>query len=528
MAEEVGPSQETFANPFLMDDAAGDEADAPSDNPFFEQASNPFADFQQTADVTATATEDEAINTSFFDTTIHDADEVAVPPPPVQINVAGGDVALGDFYSSEDELEKVKKPGPPPPPRPGPPIAAQHLISTVAGQLDLASHDLLGRIPVTRTPSPVSMRDLHTPSPTPDDNLLMDDPMSLEEDQVVAAPVFEEPKLPPARPPPRPQPPPKPEPPQMRPQQQQVVAQEPDIMDMFGVDDTPAPTRPPPPKTNQDILSLFSAPVEPEEEVPQTDLLTEEIPIYTPASPAVIEEIFVAPEPEAAPIETIEEEMETQQLKTPETIPEPEPVTFHSEVPADSPFASEPDDFVEAQPVTESPPAVAEVEPRIEPKVISPVSNPFADLPPARPAPPPRPAVPPPKPAPPAVPAYVPARVEPVAPPIPIQYVPPVAHVSAPAPAAVIPSAFSADPDDEFDAFSAKFNSAQKVEKTNIFLDDPAVDGEKPRRIDNLHIITHVCPIISFQLGAMIQSLALAMQGQVSGPKRRDLTPSWQ
>lgn len=507
MAEEV-PSQETFANPFLMEDtgeAEDDAVGAPSDNPFFDQqVSNPFADFQQPAEEVTAAPGEDAINTSFFDTTINDAEDIAVPP--VQINVGGGG-GIGDFYSSEDELEKTRKGAPPP--RPGPPIAAQHLISTVAGQLDLASHDLLGRIPVTRTPSPVSMRDLHSPSPPPEENLLMDDQMP-EDEQVIPA---ELPKATPARPPPRPQPPPKPEPPQqVVPQHQEPASQEPDIMDMFGVEETQVPSRPPPPKTNEDILSLFSAPAE-QEEVQLTDLLSEDIPVYTPA-PVVVEEPVALP-PSAPVVETVVEQMQIEQQPIPEAIPQPELVIpVHPVIPANSPFASEPDDEFDQQPFMASPPqvtpAAVEVQPVVQEKVISPVSNPFADLPPAvaaapvqppaRPAPPPRPAVPPPSAAVPKplpkvepMPVYVPPVVAPapVAIPMPV-YVPPVvvpAPVAAPMPVyvppvavpapAVIPSAFASDPDDEFDAFSAKFNSAQKVEKTNVFLDDPATDGKK-------------------------------------------------
>uniref|UniRef100_A0A336MBV0 CSON014886 protein n=1 Tax=Culicoides sonorensis TaxID=179676 RepID=A0A336MBV0_CULSO len=49
-----------------------------------------------------------------------------------------------------------------------PPSNMQDLISTLSTQLDMTSNKLLGQIPATRTPSPVSMRDLHSPSPTPD------------------------------------------------------------------------------------------------------------------------------------------------------------------------------------------------------------------------------------------------------------------------------------------------------------------------------------------------------------------------
>lgn len=155
-------------------------------------------------------------------------------------------------------------------------------------------------------------------------------------------------------------------------------------------------------------------------------------------------------------------------------------------IPANSPFASEPD---EPEPFDASPaPAPAPTPPQavIEEKVMSPVSNPFAAVvPPARPAPPPRPAVPPPAVALAAAPAPVAPRPLPNVDFVeqPRTFAPVAVHMPAYVPAAVpVPSAvsaFSAPDDDEFDAFSAKFNSAQKVEKTNIFLEDPAVDGER-------------------------------------------------
>lgn len=511
MAEEV-PSQETCANPFLMDDAAEEEDAGQVDNPFFDQGGNPFADLQSNvAEVEAPAVatgmnlfmaepdESESVNTSFFDTTIHDPDELAATP--IQINVSAGvGGGVGDFYSSEDELERTKKPGPPP--RPGPPIAAQHLISTVAGQLDLASHDLLGRIPVTRTPSPVSMRDLHSPSPTPEDNLLDCTNDQMESDLVQDLPVDTKPPAP-ARPPPRPNPPPKPEPLAVMTQPQaQAVPQEQDIMDMFGVEETaPAPVRPPPPKTKEDILSLFSSSTAPTEahDSPPQDLMSEEIPVYNPESVVIQEHPTpVAMEIEPPPAALEEMLIESPNRPTPApTVPEPEPKI---ETPPE-----------QLQPTFIAPPTPSPPPAEIENKVISPESNPFggveepiAPVPtpapvPARPAPPRRPAVPPPpavaKPLPNVealvnqTPHYEPviatdpviAAVQPTPPPqrpaaiVQPTYTPAVAP-SQPAPAA---ASIFGDVDDEFDAFSAKFNSAQKVEKTNIFLEDPAVDGKK-------------------------------------------------
>lgn len=73
-------------------------------------------------------------------------------------------------YSSDEELTKVHPKRPPPPPRPVVPPSkeTQDLIMSVTGAMDATSSHLLDRIPPTRTPSPVSMRDLHSPSPTPD------------------------------------------------------------------------------------------------------------------------------------------------------------------------------------------------------------------------------------------------------------------------------------------------------------------------------------------------------------------------
>lgn len=73
-------------------------------------------------------------------------------------------------YSSDEEIAKTIPKRPPPPPRPVVPPSkeTQDLIMSVTGAMDATSSHLLDRIPPTRTPSPVSMRDLHSPSPTPE------------------------------------------------------------------------------------------------------------------------------------------------------------------------------------------------------------------------------------------------------------------------------------------------------------------------------------------------------------------------
>jgi len=130
-------------------------------------ASNPFAfggdDLETGAEPEVEAAHDSDLDPamSFFGTTIEAEDD-----------------ALSLKSGAEEEDEGVKKSAQsqsqvhPPPPRPqAPPQSTQDLISTVSNQLEETSSELLGRIPATRSPSPVSMRDLHSPSPTPDSGL---------------------------------------------------------------------------------------------------------------------------------------------------------------------------------------------------------------------------------------------------------------------------------------------------------------------------------------------------------------------
>ncbi|KAH8414795.1 hypothetical protein KR215_004680 [Drosophila sulfurigaster] len=143
-------------NPFLMHsepDAAGGES---AENPFGESASNPFAfggDELETETAEHVPDIDPAM--SFFGTTIEAEDDA---------------LSLKSAAEEDDEGKKQAGGGAPPP-RPQPPQSTQELINTVSSQLDETSSELLGRIPATRSPSPISMRDLHSPSPTPDSGL---------------------------------------------------------------------------------------------------------------------------------------------------------------------------------------------------------------------------------------------------------------------------------------------------------------------------------------------------------------------
>uniref|UniRef100_A0A182YF06 MHD domain-containing protein n=1 Tax=Anopheles stephensi TaxID=30069 RepID=A0A182YF06_ANOST len=348
MDDEALGGNDPTPNPFLFGDdgpAGGEE----SDNPFLAQGggSNPFADFGGGGDeempmavtsamdlfgvgdpvvvtsgaqlflasdhvMTSTAAPtgvavglpDPALgsavgapnggaNANFFHTTINEEDDLIIPKPTHLHLGSNTTAALMDpdgaaaLYSSEDELSRGgPRPHKPVPPRPIPPsTATQQLISSIADQLDQTSTNLLQKIPVTRTPSPVSMRDLHSPSPTPGD---FGDLMTGSTGDPVSSatgdnPFADEPAagdtIAPVQKPPRPRPPPpRPAPPKSSLASSPVnpppaaaaaaaaTAQEPDLFDLFGTGPAPkpaAPPKPPAPKTKEDILSLFSQPAQP-------------------------------------------------------------------------------------------------------------------------------------------------------------------------------------------------------------------------------------------------------------------------
>lgn len=333
-----------MSNPFLFDDDEGDVAadppsnpflqDAPAasaefqevDNPFFAQTAqtiNPFADYGSESTPVAPDTSQNIENIPTASTAIATA-------PTAAANVDSAMSFFGTTIKDEEEDQEThsiysaaqaeqKKAGPAPPPRPNPPNqATQDLISTIADQLDQTSSHLLERIPVTRTPSPVSMRDLHSPSPTPECADLLDVTEHLELDQTDTdvgnglsnenpfADIGNEPQadhsidqtifesqstvpasipakvLPPVRPP-RPTPPLRPSPPSHTAQgaAAPVEVAEPndadaDLFDMFGTNSTPK-SQPYVPKSNQDIMNLFSAPPKTTVAEPEHDLLTSDI-----------------------------------------------------------------------------------------------------------------------------------------------------------------------------------------------------------------------------------------------------------
>lgn len=310
--EEAGEAQaDAYSNPFLQEAAVEDEYVA--DNPFLsQQAKNPFfvnddevappppPPIPDVSDKPIPEQIDSAM--SFFGTTITDGDDEEI---------------LTDPQNAGDPGSENKKP----PPRPSPPScpqATQDLISSLADHLDQTSSHLLGRLPATRTPSPVSMRDLHSPSPTPEVADLLDVSESLPEnvndndgllisnesagfvqtdnpfvgfDDSAPLNMPENPPVPDilsqakvAGPPP-PARPPRPTPPRRSSPPAQDVSQalgeskpnEPDLFDMFGTNEISKQQQQNVPKSNQDILSLFSAPQKAVAPAEQPDLLTSDI-----------------------------------------------------------------------------------------------------------------------------------------------------------------------------------------------------------------------------------------------------------
>lgn len=290
---------EVVANPFLLEDTA---ADAVDENPFATPAANPFA-FDDEPEAAAepppvephTSTDphcamDKAM--SFFGTTITDEDDEH------EVVVAGDAAPIA-------ANEPAKKP---PPPRPAPPPnqQTQELISSVADHLDQTSSHMLERIPKTRTPSPVSMRDLHSPSPTPESaNLLMSDAFEanpVADNPFVDADDFAQPdlvagqtKLPPRPVPPRPAAPGQPA--------EAAAVPEPQEPDLFGFE-SHAPPKPPAPKSNQDIMSLFSPP---KAEPSKPDLLTSDIfGLDVASQPSLPAEQFVQPVQTMQPVQSVQ------------------------------------------------------------------------------------------------------------------------------------------------------------------------------------------------------------------------------
>ncbi|XP_060531277.1 LOW QUALITY PROTEIN: protein stoned-B-like [Cylas formicarius] len=301
-----GPATQPQAtlNPFLMDE----EVSFVDENPFLPQpataATNPFA----------------------FDPMELEPAEAEVPGDhPAFMETS----SANDFFVTKPtelhlEYSHHELPARPPPPRPPQSKETQDLLMSVMGEMDATSSQLLNKIPPTRSPSPVSMRDLQSPSPTPDtqfgDLLVVGDvnpKLSSTEDLLnlsSSCDINQNPSVnqapprpvpPPARPappvrPPRPAPPQKPPPPLTAPKIAAVPQEntghelptQNDIADLFGA--------PPQPKiaSKADILNLYNVPKQ--EKV--QDLLCDAV-IEVQNTPIVLEAAGSASVPESLPTE---------------------------------------------------------------------------------------------------------------------------------------------------------------------------------------------------------------------------------
>lgn len=318
-----------MSNPFLFDDDGVDDATVdPTPNPFLQDAGaenvaeeldageNPFFSTQPRKQSTASinpfadyGSDDVPIVTNI----IEPIEAESVPIVNVPTTTASQDAAMCFFGTTikDDDDDDARKRGPPPRPTP-PNQATQELISTVSDHLDQTSSHLLGRIPATRTPSPVSVRDLHSPSPTPDmaDLLDVDDaptnvgqsnenPFADIIDATESTPAANEQSVPQ---PTRPEPPRRPSQPapQVQPDVVQSHTNEADLFDMFGTS-VPAKAQPNVPKTNADIINLYSAPKQPVEEPKPTDLMSSDFTV-APSQPTIVSPPIVSPPIVSLPI----------------------------------------------------------------------------------------------------------------------------------------------------------------------------------------------------------------------------------
>lgn len=333
------------SNPFLLDDDDSHVSEF-SDNPFLSSqpfvstasTTNPFA-FDSVESVAPQENQFNAVSSTFVNSNneqdFFSTGDVLIPSSSPALDVLVSSEQVAPPQKPVDLKLKCVQPstgnGPPrpPPPRVPPSKETQDLLMSVMGAMDATSSSLLDKIPPTRTPSPVSMRDLHSPSPTPDttfgdlldvsdrtnetnecnkseDFLKMDQEMNCDINQNPAV-VTAVQQVKPARPtppvrPPKPAPPQKPPPPelpgilsntQVQPPQQLVenkVSDNLDEDDLFDVEATQ------PQKisvSNADILNLYNT-APPKPEAVKTDLLFDmiESDVVIEAEPqSVVEEI---------------------------------------------------------------------------------------------------------------------------------------------------------------------------------------------------------------------------------------------
>ncbi|KAJ8970848.1 hypothetical protein NQ317_019122 [Molorchus minor] len=306
--ENFDPFDTTASNPFLLEDnITADDGSVYTDNPFLSSdqlvcssATNPFAfdssDSMSTADTLqfGATYNDKCVSSSgdnLFLTTGATLISTENSPSVVKAdNLLGSDIVHPqkpiDLDLKHSHHDIGSGPPRPPPPRAPPSRETQDLLMSVMGAMDATSSSLLDKIPPTRTPSPISMRDLHSPSPTPETNVgdLLDVDQHMcdinQNPTVSEAPEHANPARPPppARPP-KPAPPQKPPPPEISrynsSTDQQIkgkldLSEEPDL---FGIEASP---QIPSTVSKADILNLYNVQPSKPKQV-KTDLLCDSI-----------------------------------------------------------------------------------------------------------------------------------------------------------------------------------------------------------------------------------------------------------
>ncbi|XP_022113235.2 protein stoned-B [Pieris rapae] len=267
--EPATPITAEVLNPFMMTANNDQEDMAGGDNPF--AASNPFSDFENSYEppVGDTVPTDifgnsEPINigakqfddnssTNIFHQSIEEPLSNDIFVKPTELDLVSNKV--NDSFTpiiTTDNQDLVRPV----------PQETQNLILSVTGQMEFTSSHLLNRIPPTRTPSPVSVRDIHSPSPTPDLDMLEDSQGA--DSNVDLSLAQSRPARPPPVRPPRPAPPPRPQLP--------PPAQASSLVDDINLFEAPVPVVVKP--TKEAILSLYAAPKKEEKPI---DFLSDDI-----------------------------------------------------------------------------------------------------------------------------------------------------------------------------------------------------------------------------------------------------------
>ncbi|VVC90958.1 unnamed protein product, partial [Leptidea sinapis] len=266
MNEPVAPISADVLNPFMVTDENPDFTS--NENPFSN--SNPFSDFGNSYEppmgdtvpvdifnssepVNVGAKQYNEVNSShiIFDNQFTSSEILSKPN---ELNLVSSPMTGDSNLDHEISMSNNSRPLP---------TETQNLILSVTGHMEFTSSHLLDRIPPTRTPSPVSVRDIQSPSPIPEpDNISTDETYAPSNPE----PTRSKPTRPPPARPPRPAPPPRPQPP---PQQTQTI----DDINLF---DAPVPVIVKP--TKEAILSLYLTP-KPEEK--PVDFLSDDIPDIT-------------------------------------------------------------------------------------------------------------------------------------------------------------------------------------------------------------------------------------------------------